>query len=286
MFFRLILIWFLIALPAVAEDLPKPQSDTISDFAGILPAADEAEIRALLRTVRDETGVHVVVVTMDRISNFGGWGKSFDSYATALFNAWGVGDRERNDGIMLLVVTGTRDTRIELGTGYAKAYDRRALEVIETAMLPQFRERRMAQGITAGIEATRDRIIQPFIKDEWVGLPDLWRTVLIGLGVLGAGTGLIVAGKTAWAAYVRCPSCGQPGIVREREVISHATTYSSGHGVTHLSCPACGYKEDRPYTIAARRDDNDSGSSGRGGGSSSSGFGGGRSSGGGASGKW
>jgi uncharacterized protein len=284
MLFRLILVCFLVPLAALAEELPQPQSDTISDYADILPVSDEAEIRALIREIREETGVHIVVVTMDRISNYGGWGKSIESYATALFNGWGIGDAKRNDGIMLLVVTGTRDTRIELGAGYAKAYDRRAAEVIETSMLPQFRERLMARGITDGIKATRDRIVQPFIKGEWV---DLWRTILIGLAVVGGATGLIFAGKAAWTAYVRCPQCSQPGVSRWSEVIDHATTYSSGRGVTHLSCSVCGYTEDRPYTIAAKRDDNDSGSSiGWGGGSSSGGFGGGRSSGGGASGKW
>jgi uncharacterized protein len=282
MLLRLMLVCFLLPLAALAEERPQPKSDTISDFADILTRSDEAEVSALIREIRDETGVHIVVVTMDRISNYGGWGESLESYSTALFNGWGVGDRARNDGIMLLVVTGTRDTRIELGAGYGKAYDRRAGEVIETAMLPEFRERRMAQGIINGVKATRDRIVEPFIKGEWVGL---WRMILIGLGGIGGVVGLIFAGKAAWSPYVRCPQCNQPGLTRWSEVISHATTYSSGHGVTHLSCSLCGYTEDRPYTIAARRDDNDS-SSGWGGGSSSGGFGGGRSSGGGASGKW
>lgn len=282
MLLRLILICFLWPLVALAEDLPQPRSDTVSDFADILTSADEAEIAALIREIRDETGVHIVVVTMDRISNYGGWGNSFEGYTTALFNHWGIGDAKRNDGIMLLVVTGTRDTRIELGEGYPKAYDRRAAEVIDTVIVPQFREGQMAQGITDGIRAARERIVQPFVAGEWVGL---WRTILIGLGVVGGGAGLFFAGKAAWAAYVRCPRCGQPGISRQNEVIDYATTYSSGRGVTHLSCSFCGYTEDRPYTIAAKRDDNDS-SSGWGGGSSSGGFGGGRSSGGGASGKW
>ncbi|MCU0903672.1 MAG: TPM domain-containing protein [Tabrizicola sp.] len=218
---RLILIGFLLPLAALAEVLPQPRSDTVSDFADILSGPDEAGIAAMIRAIRDETGVHIVVVTMDRISNHGGWGKSFETYATELFNDWGVGDARRNDGIMLLVVTGTRDTRIELGSGYARAYDRRAAEVIETAMVPQFRERLMAKGIAEGIKATRERIVQPFVNGEWV---DLWRTVLIGLGVVGGAAGLIFGGKTAWSAYVRCPHCSQPGLSRWSEVTSHATT--------------------------------------------------------------
>ncbi len=281
---RLLLFLLVVPFAAFAETLPRPQSDTVSDFAAILPAADEARIRTLLRDIRAETGVHVVVVTMDRISDHGGWGQTFESYATALFNQWGVGDRVRNDGIMVLVVPGTRDTRIELGSGFARAYNARAQEVIDTAMLPRFRARQMPQGILDGLIATRTQIIEPFIKGEWVGFGDLVRMVLIGLGVVGGVAGLGFAGKAAWAAYKRCPQCGQPTLLRDNEVIDHATSYSSGSGITHLSCPSCGYAEDQHYTIPAR-DDNDSGSSG-GGGRSSGGFGRGSSSGGGASGKW
>jgi uncharacterized protein len=281
---RLLLFLLLFPVMALAETLPRPQSDTVSDFAGILPPADEGRIRTLLREIRDETGVHVVVVTMDRISDHGGWGQTAESYATALFNQWGVGDRVRNDGIMILVVQGTRDTRIELGSGFARGYDDRAQAVIDTAILPRFRAGQVPQGIVDGLVATRAQIIEPFIKGEWVGLGDLIRTVLIGLGLVGGVTGLGFAGKAAWAAYKRCPQCGQPTLVRDNEVIEHATTYSSGRGITHLSCPACGYTADRPYTISAT-DDNDRGSS-SGGGGSSGGFGGGSSSGGGASGKW
>lgn len=282
MLLRVFLLCIFFPLAALAEELPQPKTDTVSDFSDILSASEEAEIATLIRSIRSETGVHVVVVTMDRISNFGGWGKSLEEYSTALFNAWGIGDATKNDGILVLVVTGTRDTRIELGAGYSGDYDRRAAEVIETAMLPRFREGKMARGILDGIAVTHTRIVEPFVKGEWVGLG---RLVLIGVALVGGVTGLGYAGIAGWAAYRRCPRCGQSALSRWNEVTSHATRYSSGHGVTHLSCNACGYKEDRPYTIAARRDDNDS-SSGFGGGSSGSGFGGGRSSGGGASGKW
>jgi uncharacterized protein len=277
---------FLAVLPfaAVAETLPGPLSDTVSDFAEILPQADEAAIRAELQDIRAETGVQVVVVTMDRISDHGGWGKTLEAYATELFNQWGVGDRERDDGIMILVVPGTRDMRIELGAGFSSAYDDLAQEVIDTAMLPRFRARQMVQGIADGVRATRERIVGPYVRGEWVGLGRLVTTVLVGLGALGGLVGVALAGKAAWAAYVRCPKCGQPTLSRDNEVLQHSTRYFSGRGVTHLSCPSCGYREDRPYTIAARGDDDDRGSSS--GGSSSGGFGGGSSSGGGASGKW
>lgn len=94
---RAILVCILLPLATFAEVLPQPRTDAVSDFAEILPPAEEARIADLLRGIRDESGVHVVVVTMDRISNYGGWGQSFEAYATGLFNAWGIGDARRDD---------------------------------------------------------------------------------------------------------------------------------------------------------------------------------------------
>ncbi|MGL4238030.1 TPM domain-containing protein [Tabrizicola sp.] len=285
MLFRLIIVLLFLPLSVLADGLPRPQSDAVSDFANLLPAAEEAEVRALVQEIRKETGVQVVVVTMEEIEQYGGRYLGFETYATKLFNEWGIGDAERNDGIMILVAPGDRATRIELGSGFSSAYDARAQAVIDKAMLPDFRERLFAQGILDGVKGVRDEVVQPFVDGKVFGIVDFWRKVLIGLGVIGGGAGLFFAGKAAWAAYKRCPQCSQLSLERWNEVTDYATEYSTGSGITHLSCALCGYTEDRHYTISRKSDRSSSGGGG-GGSSSSGGFGGGSSSGGGASGRW
>ncbi|MGL4238031.1 TPM domain-containing protein [Tabrizicola sp.] len=170
MLLRLMVVLLLSPLAALAEGLPEPQSDTVSDFADILPEPDEAEVDALIREIRDETGVSIVVVTMDRIANYGGGGQSLEAYARALFNDWGIGDAKRNDGILILVVPGDREARIDLGAGYSAEFDCPAQWVMDTAMVPQFREGKMARGIVEGVQAARDALVQPFVEGRVDGL--------------------------------------------------------------------------------------------------------------------
>jgi uncharacterized protein len=274
---------------AVAQDLPPALNDTVSDFAQVIPSSDETRLVSDMKLHRDQTGVHVVVVTMYGMMGAKP-GERLETYATRLFNHWGIGDAARNDGILILVVTGDRAVRIALGAGYSSVYDGRATRVIETAMLPEFREGRMAGGIIAGVASAQERLVNPYLAgipvtvDE--GFPKPFnKTILWIIGLFGGGTALLFGGRAAWSAYVRCPQCQQPTLTRRNEVLSHATTFSSGHGIRHFNCASCGYTRDDPYTIAQRSDRDRGGRSG-GGGSSSGGFGGGRSSGGGGSGRW
>jgi uncharacterized protein len=278
---KLFLAVLLFPFAALADSLPRPDADGIADLANLLSPAEETQLRAEIQDIRARTGVTLVVITMDRLANHGGAGQSLEAYATALFNTLGIGDAKKDDGVLLLVARDDRAMRIELGSGFSWSYDSRAQTVIDDTILPRFRDGRMAEGVLAGVAGIKDMIALPFAEGRWVGLTDSWPLMLIGAVVLWVVRWIIRKGKSIYAAYVRCPSCGQPGLQRQHEVMQSATSYSSGSGITHLSCSFCSFVEDRPYTIAMLSDSSSS-SSGSSGGSG----GGGSSSGGGASGHW
>jgi uncharacterized protein len=274
--------------------LPSPESDTVTDFARILPAEDEARIVASLQAIRAETGVQMVVVTMPDLALYGGRGMRLDAYAKALFNAWGVGGAERNDGILMLVDTGSREVRIALGAGYDAVYDGRAARVLTTAVLPEFREGRLVEGIEAGIVSSRERLIAPFLAGLPVSVTDgfeaeqnLSGPALALTGIIAGVAGIIGLAMRGVRKRKTCPKCGAQTLNRTQEVIEPATRASSGTGIEHLHCTSCGYVDRLSYTIRKGRSGRDriGGGPGRSGGRSG-GFGGGRSSGGGASGKW
>ena len=114
---------------AHAQTLPEPLTDAVSDYAEVLDATVEARLQRMIEQTRDETGVEVRVVTMGNIANYGGAGTRLDDYAKALFDAWGLGDLDRKDAILMLVTTGPREARIALGDGYDAVYDGRAARV-------------------------------------------------------------------------------------------------------------------------------------------------------------
>lgn len=294
MFLKAFFVALTFASAVAAQTLPQPLGDGVSDFANVLDATEEGRINRLLEATRAETGVHMVVVTVPTIDAYGGAGMRLDAYTKALFNAWGVGAIERNDGIMMLVATEAREARIALGAGYDAVYDGRAARVLSTAVLPEFREGRIAGGIEAGVVSSRDRLIAPFLEGRPVSLTDGFAdespSSLPWLAGISGLAGLFV--YRIWnksRARRTCPNCGAQTLNRTKEVIDPPTRYSSGTGLQHLTCTACGFVDRQSFTISALRSGGrggTGGSSGGGSGGSSGGFGGGRSSGGGASGKW
>jgi uncharacterized protein len=302
MFLRVVAVALTLVSPfaqtAFAQDLPAPQSDTLSDFAGVLDPTAEGRITRLLAEQRAATGVQMVVVTVPGLTSQGGAGMTIEAYGKALFNAWGVGGAERNDGIMLLLDTDGREARIALGAGYDPVYDGRAARVLSTAVLPPLRAGNIAEGIEAGILSARDRLITPFLAGTPVSLTDGFKDSGGGASdgfnaLLGFGAVAGVAGFGFWRnrrTRKTCPNCGALTLDRSREVIQQPTRSDTGVGMQHLTCSACGFSDHKSFPISfnsreARRDRSLSSRSGSGG-SRSGGFGGGRSSGGGASGKW
>lgn len=291
MFLRSLVLALAFAAPVFAQDLPQPLSDTLSDFAEVLDATEEGRITRLLANTRAETGVQVVVVTVPDLGDGTG---GIEAYAKALFNAWGIGGADRNDGILLLLDSGAREARIALGAGYDPVYDGRAARVLSTAVLPQLRDGQIAGGIEAGIVSARDRLIAPFLAGQPVtvtdGFPEEGGSGWSSLAGFAAVAG--VAGLGFWRnrrTRLTCPNCGARTLERSREIIDRPTPTEPGVGMQHLTCSACGFTDRKSYPVSytsseARRDRESS--SGKGGGGSSGGFGGGRSSGGGASGKW
>lgn len=285
-----------IAAPAFAQDLPAPQSDTLSDFADVLDPTAEGRITRLLTEQRAATGVQMVVVTLPGLAAEGGTGMTIEAYGKALFNAWGVGGADRNDGILLLLDTQGREARIALGAGYDPVYDGRAARVLSTAVLPALHDGNYAQGIEAGIVSARDRLITPFLAGTPVTLTDGFEDSSSGTSdgfnaLLGFGAVAGVAGFGFWRnrrTQRTCPNCGALTLERSREVIQQPSRSDSGVGMQHLTCSACGFSDHKSFPISfnSREARRDRALSSRSGSSGSGGFGGGRSSGGGASGKW
>ena len=96
-----------------ASDYPSPTSAFyVNDFANILSDDTEREILSEGVKLASETKAQVVVVTVNSLE-----GDSVENYAWQLFQEWGIGDSEQNNGVLLLVAMEDRKTRIEVGYG-------------------------------------------------------------------------------------------------------------------------------------------------------------------------
>jgi uncharacterized protein len=143
-----------IAASAAAQEsagYPADVDNYVNDFAKVLPEAHVAQLRGELERLEHQTGIELTVVTIRSIHDYGTGDASIESFATRLFNRWHVGNRSRNDGVMILVATADRRCRIELGAGYGRRHDAIMKWVIETKMVPHFKQGDLAQGIHHGV---------------------------------------------------------------------------------------------------------------------------------------
>jgi uncharacterized protein len=84
----------------------------VSDFAGVIAEADRAPLEAYCHAVEQSTGAQMALVTVQSLE-----GEPIEDVANAVFRAWGVGQKGKNEGILLLLSVGDRRSRLEVGYG-------------------------------------------------------------------------------------------------------------------------------------------------------------------------
>ncbi len=136
---------------AWAQDFPERGTAPVVDAASIIDPAAEAELTAKLDAFEQRSQRQFVVATIPDLQGY-----DIADYGYQLGRNWGLGDKERNDGILLIVAPNERKVRIEVGYGLeAVIPDGLAYDIIEGDILPRFRDGDMTGGIIAGA----DRII-------------------------------------------------------------------------------------------------------------------------------
>ncbi len=267
---------------AHAQAFPERSHLRVNDYANLLDSEAEARITRQLDDIARDLGTDMTVLTIRSRTDHGDH-PDIESFATALFNSWGIGSIENNSGILILVARQDRDMRVELGADYPPIYNEISENVIDGAFLPAFRKDDYQNGIETGVSRTIDRIAGPFARGEEVRAePD--RKRIGGLIALLAVGSMGVSALIATAVYRRrrkCPQCGQQSLNRSKTTIVSATRSRFGQGRRDAKCDNCDYTSTSNYTIPMISTSSSSLSSG--GSSSSSG---GSSSGGGGSGSW
>ena len=184
---------------------PQRADPVINDFAGILSTSDRTALLAIHDDMMRQRGAEFVIVTIGGLADYDVPDRTIEAFATGLFNSWGIGDRTRNDGVLLLVAFRDHKVRIELGKGYGGVYDDALRILIERDMAPLFRAGSNGEAILTGARGIQATLAAPPAASI-AGVP-LNRALGGALGVLAiAGA----AGLIAFAARKsgrRCPQC-------------------------------------------------------------------------------
>ncbi|MFC0203747.1 TPM domain-containing protein [Novosphingobium soli] len=142
--------------PAWAQTFPK-LTGRVVDAANIIPDAEEAQLTQKLAALETQSRRQLVVATVPDLQGY-----EISDYGYRLGRAWGLGDKARNDGAVLLVAPNERKVRIEVGYGLEGTLtDGLSVLIINGQILPRFKAGDMPGGIAAGTDAIIRQLTLP-----------------------------------------------------------------------------------------------------------------------------
>jgi uncharacterized protein len=150
---------FALTLPAL--------SGRVVDRANIIPTETRTAIEQKLADLETKFGIQLVVATVASLE-----GQEIEPYANELFRSWKLGEKTKNNGVLLLVAPNERRVRIEVGYGLEGTLtDALSKVIITNAITPRFKAGDFSGGISRGV----DDIITVLTTDasEWQQRPSL-----------------------------------------------------------------------------------------------------------------
>ena len=135
-----------------AEDSLPALSGRVVDNADLLSPTARASLTEKLSSLEDKTGAQIVVATLPTLS-----GHDIETYANSLFRRWALGQKQMNNGVLLLIAPSERQVRIEVGYGLEGVLtDALSSTIINAIILPNFRQDNFEKGIVEGVAAIAD----------------------------------------------------------------------------------------------------------------------------------
>ena len=136
----------LVVSAAAAPNYPE-LTGRVTDEAGLLSAADKADIESQLAALEQTSTDQLAVVTIKSLEGY-----SIEDYGIGLARKWGIGQKGKDNGILLIVAHNDRKVRIEVGRRLEPMMtDTMSTLIIENAIVPKFRRGDFAGGIKDGV---------------------------------------------------------------------------------------------------------------------------------------
>ncbi len=202
----------IIPISGFAFTNPGKPNGFVNDFANIINANTKSNLELKLNDYEKKTGNEISIVTIKSLED-----ETIETYAFKLFEAWGIGKKDTNNGVLLLVAPNERKVRIEVGYGLEEYLtDINSSIIIQDFILPEFKKGDYSTGIVLGTDKMisvigGERLSQstPLVRDikymifkDWVFFlffVPLWLASVLGAsrswwagGVLGGFVGIFI----------------------------------------------------------------------------------------------
>ena len=140
------------------EGFPKKPDNYVTDQQDILSQQEKDLLNAKLLAFEDSTSNQLFIYLAKGLN-----GKNLEDYSKEIFNTWGIGQKDKNNGILIAIFIDDRVYRIQVGSGLEVALPSQlTLQIQDDEMAPHFKKTNFYAGIDAGV----DRLIY-YSKHEY-----------------------------------------------------------------------------------------------------------------------
>ncbi len=134
----------------------------VVDNGGFLSSAAEAQLSQQLQAHENATGNQLVVATVKDLQGY-----PIEQFGYQLGRHWGIGEKDKNNGVILLVARAERKIRIEVGYGLEGTLtDAISSNIIHTVIEPAFKKGQFEKGIGAGVSAIIDALGGKYVVNK------------------------------------------------------------------------------------------------------------------------
>lgn len=148
-----------LAQPALPEQTSPPR--LVHDLAGLMSASERGVLEGRLRAYDDSTSSEVAVLTIPSLDGY-----PLDDYAYEVFNKWKIGQRGKNNGVLVLVAIKERKIKIQVGAGIGqKLTATRCAQIIDNVIKPAFKAQRYFDGFSGATQQIQRIAGGEFVND-------------------------------------------------------------------------------------------------------------------------
>ncbi|CAN5402361.1 hypothetical protein BH11BAC1_BH11BAC1_17030 [soil metagenome] len=161
---RLLIILVSFSFAAKAQEFPPRPSTIVTDYTNTLSGGEQQALEQKLVAFNDSTSSQVAIVIMHSVGS-----NDISEYAVQLYNNWGIGQKEKNNGVLILVAKEDRNVFITTGYGMEGVLpDALCKRVVNNDILPNFKAGNYYGGLDAAVNTIMSIVKGEYTADQYM----------------------------------------------------------------------------------------------------------------------
>ena len=160
----ILFLLFLLPFVGIADDFPERSNRLITDFTNTLSSDETAQLEQKLVAFNDSTSTQIAVVMMQSTGFY-----DISEYAVQLYNKWGIGQKDKNNGVLILIAK--EDRKVFINTGYGiegVLPDILCKRIVDRDILPNFKLNNYYEGIDAATNSIMSIVNGEYTADDYM----------------------------------------------------------------------------------------------------------------------